>query len=188
MIPSSGLADPLPLGAVSTDGWSGWDDEEGPHRLLYGQRHQVGAVVVGGWAMQEIVDRNSGATRVHVEPTSEVYVDRIDQHGQQVQCFDLTRHEARELAVALLRAAGDVDTMAEVERVALTLRKRVLVADESEGRIEVECRPFEPDMPDYDGQRFLAIHVDGREKSFVCLSAEQAAALVALLVVEPAAS
>ena len=65
---------------------------------------------------------------------------------------------------------------------------RVVVADDSEGRIEVECRPFEPDMPDYDGQRFLAIHVDGREESFVCLSAVQAGELASLLVGEPAAS
>ncbi|QEM47169.1 hypothetical protein [Mycolicibacterium grossiae] len=173
---------------MSTDGWSGWDDEEGPHRLLYGRRHQVGAAVVGGWAMQEIVDRNSGGTRVHVESSSEVYVDRIDQHGQQVQCFDLTRQEARELAVALLRAASDVDTMAGVEKECDSRSNRMLVADDTEGRIEVECRPFEPDMPDYDGQRFLAIHVDGREESFVCLTAEQAAELAALLVVEPAAS
>lgn len=43
-------------------------------------------------------------------------------------------------------------------------------------------------MPDYDGQRFLAIHVAEREDSFVCLSAEQAADLAALLIGEPATS
>ena len=130
LITNSEVADPLPLGAVSTDGWSGWDDEEGPHRLLYGKRHQVGAAVVGSWAMQEIVDRNSRATRVQVESTSEVHVDQIDQHGQLVQCFDLTRQEARELAVALLRAAGDVDTMAGIGN--LSNSKRVVVADDAE--------------------------------------------------------
>ncbi len=63
---------------------------------------------------------------------------------------------------------------------------RVVVADDTDGRIEVECRPFEPNMPDYDDQRFLALHVDGREESFVCLSAVQAAEVAALLVVDHA--
>lgn len=91
-------------------------------------------------------------------------------------------NEQAQQGFAAVRAA-----LNESYRISRDMRAtRVVVADDSDGRIEVECRPLEPDMPDYDGQRFLAIHVDEREESFVCLSAVQAAQVAALLIGEAA--
>jgi hypothetical protein len=87
----------LPPGAHAAGDWGDWDDEP-PWRIIYGQRHEIGAIVTGAWAGQR-VDGSIEANGDH-----DVYVDVMDA-GFQCERLDLSIAEARRLAQALLAAA-----------------------------------------------------------------------------------
>jgi hypothetical protein len=79
-----------------------WGDEE-PWRIIYGQRHEIGALVVAAWAGQQrdgSVQGNDG---------HDVFVDEMDEHGYQCERLNLSIAEARQLAQALLAAADTAD-------------------------------------------------------------------------------
>jgi hypothetical protein len=79
-----------------------WSDDE-PSRIIYGQRHEIGALVVAAWACQSSdgsVEGNDG---------NDVFVDEMDEHGYQCERLNLSVAEARQLAQALLAAADTAD-------------------------------------------------------------------------------
>ena len=66
-----------------------------------------------------------------------------------------------------------------------TTNQNIVVVDPSEDdRTAVLCTPFEPQFPNYAGEKFLGIFYRGREEAFVVLTADQAAALAQLLTSE----
>jgi hypothetical protein len=59
--------------------------------------------VAGSWACQQYdgsVQTNSG---------HDVYVDEVDEHGDQCERLNLSAAEARQLAEALIAAADEID-------------------------------------------------------------------------------
>jgi hypothetical protein len=79
-----------------------WGDEE-PWRTIYGQRHEIGSIVVGAWACQQAdasIEGNNG---------HDVYVDEMNEHGDQVERLNLSIAEARALGAALLASADEFD-------------------------------------------------------------------------------
>jgi len=96
-------SDPYPNIAPPLGGFAGdWGDEK-PWRIIYGQRHEVGTYVTGAWACQQ----SDGTVRGN--DGHDVYVDKMDEHGEQCEKLNLSAAEARELAKALLAAADDID-------------------------------------------------------------------------------
>ncbi len=90
----------LPAGVTSSGDWG--DDE--PGRIIYGQRHEIGAIVTGAWACQQPDGSVQGDDVGH-----DVYVDEMDLHGNQYERLNLSSAEARQLAEALLVAADTAD-------------------------------------------------------------------------------
>jgi hypothetical protein len=87
----------LPAGATDAGDWC--EDS----RTIHGQRHEIGAIVVGAWASQQpngSVERND---------EHDVYVDEMDKDGYQCERLNLTSAQARQLAQALLAAADTAD-------------------------------------------------------------------------------
>jgi hypothetical protein len=95
--------DPYPDVAPPADAFAGkWGDEE-PWRIIYGQRHEIGTLVTGAWACQQL----DGSIRGN--DGHDVYVDEMDEHGYQCERLNLSIAEARQLGQALLDAADEVD-------------------------------------------------------------------------------
>jgi hypothetical protein len=93
-------ADVLPPVGGVTDG--DWGDEE-PWRIIYGQRHEIGAIVTGAWACQ-LPDGSVQGNDGH-----DVYVDEMDERSYQCERLNLSSAEARQLGQALLAAADTAD-------------------------------------------------------------------------------
>jgi hypothetical protein len=93
-------ADVLPPVGGVTDG--DWGDEE-PWRIIYGQRHEIAAIVTGAWACQ-LPDGSVPGNDGH-----DVYVDEMDERSYQCERLNLSSAEARQLGQALLAAADTAD-------------------------------------------------------------------------------
>lgn len=86
-----------PAGAITDDDWG----DEG--RIIYGQRHEIGAIVTGAWACQ-LPDGSVRANDSH-----DVYVDEMDERGYQCERLNLSSEQARQLGLSLLAAAATAD-------------------------------------------------------------------------------
>jgi hypothetical protein len=86
-----------PAGAITDDDWG---DEE---RIIYGQRHEIGAIVTGAWACQ-LPDGSIRGNDGH-----DVYVDEMDERGYQCERLNLSSAQARQLGQSLLAAAATAD-------------------------------------------------------------------------------
>lgn len=64
---------------------------------------------------------------------------------------------------------------------AATEENRIVVCDHPDEKNVVICVPFEPNDPEYAGERYLGLFYNGTEESFVILTSGQAARLAELL-------